>query len=867
MSYHLNSISGVQARTGVHGKLVFFFAVILCMIWEGTMLNAQKSPSSGRLLFVGDFESGDLSGWRVSGNPPQVTTEPVRAGRYAMKTVLDRYHDRVSYRTEVSGPGGEVGEEYWYGFSIFLPDDYRPDAIWEIVAQWHGVPDFDIGETWRNPVMALSTDGGVWRLINRWDAKRNTYESGKKVYGGSHRYDLGAYQTGVWTDWVFHVKWSYGEDGLLDVWQNGKRLIHQTGPNTFNDAKGPYFKMGIYKGWRDPNRPSDAVSRRVLYHDEFRMGSADATYEDVAPGGQSATESDASDPEAAAEAELQALRDSVKAFKVIALSLEPGEIVIQREDSLTIDNLRDVPLDANPPVLREPSKPYAQHMTDDFPPGEAPYVAKGIRPFRFRYFNCEFNYGGWHNFAMTDYVSAHGFNILYPYTRTVEKEAHLPEGTRWMNWGGFIDWLKWFEEHHLPQGRYDILVDMDLVAIHLAEDKFSRVPQTDRLSDLATSLMIDMEHSVLPPERLREQDWYPREAGLAKRAAFEKRYYDGYAQTYISAIQAARKQGWDNISLYGWAPYGRTWGGLERPEAAPGEDFAWNAFGKSIYDATDIINNSVYCFYWSPNNVAYVLANIDSNMRFVNAMPERKPVRPYFWTLLHGGGGGWRWWRGQPLANEEQRAMTAAAFFTGGDGLVLWNWSGTGNHHLPPPLKSDADVMLKEAFDWRPEDASADARPQSFRRYDVLHLLDVDEEKQIVRFQRIQPEAKDRGIGPEYPAYVMPVEQLKAHLRASSEPVAAMIEGMALVKPLEYLLRHGEVKIDVPAREQFQNTLPIMRRIKLGKIHVILTYDPAVIYGGDPRTITLKNFDGHRGLTLKLPADSETRIVVLKERS
>ena len=93
-----------------------------------------------------------------------------------------------------------------------------------------------------------------------------------------------------------------------------------------------------------------------------------------------------------------------------------------------------------------------------------------------------------------------------------------------------------------------------------------------------------------------------------------------------------------------------------------------------------------------------------------------------------------------------------------------------------------------------------------------------------------------------------------------------MIEGMALVKPLEYLLRHGEVKVDVSAREQFRKMLPVVRRIKLGKIHAIITYDPAVVYGGKPRNIILKDFDGHKGLTLKLPADSQTRIFVLKER-
>lgn len=57
-----------------------------------------------------------------------------------------------------------------------------------------------------------------------------------------------------------------------------------SGPNTFNDAKGPFFKMGLYKGWQKPATRTDAVSKRVLYHDEFRLAGANATYKDVAPG-------------------------------------------------------------------------------------------------------------------------------------------------------------------------------------------------------------------------------------------------------------------------------------------------------------------------------------------------------------------------------------------------------------------------------------------------------------------------------------------------------------------------------------------------------------------------------------------------------
>ena len=575
------------------------------------------------------------------------------------------------------------------------------------------------------------------------------------------------------------------------------------------------------------------------------------------------------------EAELRALSVRVSAFQVVDLPAGAGEVALTAEQSLTIDMLRNIDLDDIPPVLGEPATPYDARMTDQYAAGEAPYVARGIRPFRLNHFHCEFNYGGWHNFAMADYAAAHGFEIIFPYVREIDQAGHLPAETKWLGWGGFINWHKWFGEHELPDGRYDLLVDKDLVGIHTEEGKFAIPEDSKSLKNHGDYLMVDMEHPVLSPEKLRQQSWFPADASEAEKQAFERRYYAGYGQTYISAVKAARQQGWRNISIYGWAPYGRTWGGLETAEVAPGSDHAWNMFGRQIYDVVDIINNSVYCFYWSPQNVAFTLANIDSNMTLVNSMPVEKPVRPYYWTLLHGGGGGWRWWKGQPLANEEKQAMIAMAFFTGIDGFDTWNWSGTGNHHVPPSLAklaenkdyfaSGRDVMLKDGFELLPEHSAGSAKAETFRRYDVLHILDVDEGTGVARFQKIRGGAKNHGVTDDQPVFVMPTDELEAHLRVKCEPVAAMIEGMALVKPLEYTLRHGEVKIDVPARRQFKETLPIVRRVKLGPVHVLCTYDPKVIYGGEPREIVLTDFDGHAGRTLRLPADSETRIFVLRE--
>jgi hypothetical protein len=585
-----------------------------------------------------------------------------------------------------------------------------------------------------------------------------------------------------------------------------------------------------------------------------------------------------------ANRELAWLLERVPSFRIAKMEHGGRTTELALSDSLTIDDLRGKTLDPAPPVLGE-APAYDPRQTDTFAPGTAPYEATGIEPFRFRYFNCEFNYGGWHNFKMMDYASTRGFNIIFPYIRKAEESAHLPQGTKWLTWSGFINWGEWFKRHNIPDNRYDLLTDLDATALHIADKIFRREPDSPLLKKRGDLLMIDMEHSVLSPEKLREQEWYPRKGTEQERKAFEDKYYAGYALTYLSAVQAARAEGWKDISIYGWYPYGRTWGGLEQAQADPGTDFAWNAFGEKIFSEVDIVNNSVYSFYWVAENVAYTLANIDMNLSMTG---NRKPVRPYYWSLLHGGGGGVRWWRGQPLANEDARAMHAMLFFTGCDGFDLWNWSGTGNHHRPALFRDNSvknpetgavekkreylDVMVGKPFACVSDSGSK----HEFQRYDALHIISVDDLGEAAFYQIDKNAPGNAKAGDE--TYRLAEEELLANLRPASEPVSAIIEGLALAKPFEYILRNGETKVDISAKKQFANRLPAVRRVKLGQLHLFITYDPNPVYGtlpkgeteapqqGKPRRIVLADFDGVEGRKVTIPADAQTRIFALVER-
>lgn len=238
------------------------------------------------LIFIGDFERKDFSGWKLDlccKHSGEIVSYPVRAGNYAAKFTLDRNDPLVENgkRAELKRYTlATMGSEFWYGFSIFIPSNWLEDTAPEIITQWHDIPDFWSGENWKRPPFTLSINNNTWQLGNVWDTKmvtKNNDVTGKEVLWSS------PLKKGVWTDWVFHVKWSHKSDGIIEVWQDNMPIVNKHGPNTYNDLLIPYLKVGPYKYPWKKGKPTSIVNERVIYFDEVRIGNANASYEDVAP--------------------------------------------------------------------------------------------------------------------------------------------------------------------------------------------------------------------------------------------------------------------------------------------------------------------------------------------------------------------------------------------------------------------------------------------------------------------------------------------------------------------------------------------------------------------------------------------------------
>lgn len=295
--------------------------IVLALSGVGAAATARRDPTAppGRgpkettrmatprpgLLYEATFNSGSdvtAMGFKYSGNKDTALVD--QAGERAAKITLDHYGSPVAYRSEIqptklpasdfdSGMFAKMNQEYWYGMRVFLDDSWKAkDSSDSVIMQFHSDPD--AGEAWRNPPVALQVvdKGGVqhFNLIVRSDASKITTGSGEARYDSSKQYDLGPIggDIGKWTDLVWHIKWNYDGSGYLQLYKDGHLVADLHGANAFNDATGPYLKMGLYKyEWQSAT--DSGADSKTIYFDDFRVGGKAATYDTVAPGSSSVT--------------------------------------------------------------------------------------------------------------------------------------------------------------------------------------------------------------------------------------------------------------------------------------------------------------------------------------------------------------------------------------------------------------------------------------------------------------------------------------------------------------------------------------------------------------------------------------------------
>ena len=138
-----------------------------------------------------------------------------------------------------SGRHAFVGHDVWYGFSFLIPPGFPVVDNRLVIAQWkqYGVSGSPlVGERYRDGKHDLT----IRLPDSAWGRRKN--------------YTLPEIQFGRWNDMVYHIRFSRGEDGLVEVWMNGSRTVTYKGATAFKEGEDNiYNKFGLYRDrWKEP---------------------------------------------------------------------------------------------------------------------------------------------------------------------------------------------------------------------------------------------------------------------------------------------------------------------------------------------------------------------------------------------------------------------------------------------------------------------------------------------------------------------------------------------------------------------------------------------------------------------------------------
>lgn len=230
----------------------------------------------------------DSVGWeREIVRPDQIrmTWSPMYKGRPSIEFNLHKA-DSPAVRAEVrQTTQPNEPDEMWIGYAEYLPSAYWSlhDAHNSVICQLHEIPDWHLGENWRSPPIMKKIVNGRYYVNIMWaDDSVNTNAS----KDGEVTLDLGPILTDQWVKWVFKIKFSPTNTGILQIWKNGALVVDRVGmPNCFADKFYPYFKIGFYgNAWCcAPWRAQIPVQERKVYIAGLKLGKPGATYWDMEP--------------------------------------------------------------------------------------------------------------------------------------------------------------------------------------------------------------------------------------------------------------------------------------------------------------------------------------------------------------------------------------------------------------------------------------------------------------------------------------------------------------------------------------------------------------------------------------------------------
>jgi hypothetical protein len=229
---------------------------VTAAVLSGDTSRAQDAGSgAARLVWKGDYESGDFSQWEgilredESPGTARIVRRPLAQGRYAARFALGPQTAFTGSRIEahqgnVATSGGTYGSEAWYRWAQFVPSgsSFARHRSFNHLVQWHpNVGCFGA---------ALSVNGVARPVRLLFNVRGGDIVR----FGGScelqyeRAWDLGPLPRDRWLRFRLHIKWSADpNEGFVELWMNGARKIERTRVATAPPGVGHYVRQGLYR--------------------------------------------------------------------------------------------------------------------------------------------------------------------------------------------------------------------------------------------------------------------------------------------------------------------------------------------------------------------------------------------------------------------------------------------------------------------------------------------------------------------------------------------------------------------------------------------------------------------------------------------
>lgn len=140
--------------------------------------------------------------------------------------------------------------DVWVGFSFLVPSGFPVVDNRLVISQWKQ-DGFNVG-----PLVAQRFRKGEHYLTVRIP---NTASD------DAMRFPLPNIVFGRWNDMIWHVKFSPGADGRVELWMDGHQYVSYSGPTSVKNGKNSFYhKIGLYRDrWKEP---------MTVYFDNYTLG-------------------------------------------------------------------------------------------------------------------------------------------------------------------------------------------------------------------------------------------------------------------------------------------------------------------------------------------------------------------------------------------------------------------------------------------------------------------------------------------------------------------------------------------------------------------------------------------------------------------